>query len=251
MSFMEDIRDGREGYVRGNIGDRLVAVEAVIMGIALGFFLYFKAGMSIPQYIVIASIITVVIIWLVGNIPVIAWIVGILFSLVWAAVGFIIGSLIFDESIIAGILAAVVVFALSLFCHKVFAGIGYISRRKYLDDSLDDITGNLNNISNHLNDAAGILRDNINNSQQQQIVQQSVQPSLGQAAQPVLGQSEQFSLEQSRESASQPSSEVFQIEMAEMNETKGMEEAVHICFSCGAKLRQEDVFCNKCGARQA
>lgn len=251
MSFMEDIRYGREGYVRDNFGDKLIAIEAVIIGIAAGFLLYYKIGMSILQYIVIASIVAVAITWLVANIPIVAMIVGILFSLVWATVGFVVGSLIFDESIIAGILAAFGVFALSLFCHKVFAGIGFVSRMKYMDDSLDEINNNLKNINNMQEQQSA--QPSIVLSVQPSFVQsaqpsleKSEQPSLGQSEQPVLGQSEQPTLEQiTQSSLVQPEVPV------EIIKSTAQEEMVHICSSCGAQLRQEDVFCNKCGARQA
>lgn len=190
MSFMDDIRDAREGYVRGDIGDALIAIESVLIGVAIGFLLYYKAGISVLQCIVIAIIVTAVIPWLVGTVPVVALIMGILFSLVWATVGFIVGCLIFDYSIIAGILAAVAVFAASFFCHKIFAGIGFVSSRKFMNDMLNDIR---------------------NNTKEQQTEIQA---------------EEELSIE-------------------------AEEAAVHFCSSCGAKLREEDVFCNKCGAKQS
>lgn len=150
MSY-DDIRDAREGYVRGDFGDALIKIESVLIGIAVGFAFLYGVKLTPVQCIIIAILVMVVVPWLVGTITILAWIVAILFSLVWAAIGFVAGYFIFNHSYLIGIVTALVIFVLSFFCHKVFAGIGLQSARKFRDEALDDIRNNTNDIRNNTN----------------------------------------------------------------------------------------------------
>lgn len=70
--------------------------------------------------------------WLMGLIEVFAWIATVLFSLIWAVIGYFIGGAILGDSSIAGVIVAVVIFICSFFAHKVFAGFSNIDSRFFM-----------------------------------------------------------------------------------------------------------------------
>lgn len=146
MSY-QDIRDAREGFVRSDIGDRLVRIEAFIMGVIcfIGLMALHKGfGIAVVTGVVVAFVLP----WLMGLIEVFAWIATILFSLIWAVIGYFIGGAILGDSPVAGGIVAVLIFICSFFVHKVFAGLGYSSVEKHVMDSIDDTRDNTANIAN-------------------------------------------------------------------------------------------------------
>lgn len=147
MSY-QDIRDSKEGFVRGDIGDGFVRLECFFLG--LGAFLgLWKGGvMNFIPSLAIGVIITNALPWLIGLIDIFAWIAAVVFSIVWAAVGGVLGYLIFEGSIIAAIMGAIFMFICSFFGHKVFAGIGYVSEKKTMIDSVTSMSSNLESINN-------------------------------------------------------------------------------------------------------
>ncbi len=126
MGLFSFIRDIREGFVDSDIGDKIMTIESIIIGV-IGFFvslLHFDFGFG--KSAIIALVICVLIPCLVGLIEVCAIIFSIVFSLVWAVLGYFVGAII-TGSLLAGVLIALIIFVLSIFVHKVFAGIGYES----------------------------------------------------------------------------------------------------------------------------
>lgn len=151
MSY-QNIRDTREGFVRSGIGDRLVRIEAVIVGI-IGFCLCmfgFKTGFVTS--LIVGVMIVIVLPWLMGLIEVFAWVVITVFSLVWAFAGYFIGGAILGDSPVAGAIVAILIFICSFFVHKVFAGLGYSSVEKHVIDSVDETRDN----TAHLNPSSGV-----------------------------------------------------------------------------------------------
>lgn len=146
MSY-QNIRDSREGFVRSDIGDKLVRIEAFIMGVVcfIGLLTLHKGiGISIVAGVVIAFVLP----WLMGLVQIFAWIATILFSLIWAVLGYFIGGAILGDSPVAGGIIAVLIFICSFFVHKVFAGLGYSSVEKHVMDSIDETRDNTSNIAN-------------------------------------------------------------------------------------------------------
>lgn len=150
MSF-QDIRDTREGFVRADIGDRLISIESKIIGVVAFFALWLGANQSFLVALVVAAVCIVVVPWLVGLISIFAWIVTIAFSLAWAIIGYFIGGAILGDSALAGAIVAIIVFVISFFLHKVFAGLGFNSVEKYALDTGEEIRDNTQNINQNLN----------------------------------------------------------------------------------------------------
>lgn len=126
MGLFSFIRDIREGFVDGDIGDRLVSIESKLIGI-IGFFvslIHFDFGLGKSAFI--ALMLCVLIPCLVGLVEIFAIIFSIAFSTIWAFLGYFVAAMITGSSL-AGILVALIVFVLCIFVHKVFAGIGYES----------------------------------------------------------------------------------------------------------------------------
>lgn len=140
MSY-QDIRDAREGFVDLDIGDKIVRIESFIVGVAC-FIGALALGMGFVVAIIAGGVVAFVLPWLIGLVEIFAWIATILFSLIWALIGYFIGGAILGDSPIAGGIIAVAIFIASFFAHKVFAGLGYSSLTKHVIDSIDQIRDN-------------------------------------------------------------------------------------------------------------
>lgn len=155
MSF-QNIRDTREGFVDMSTGDNLMKLEARSIGIAAFFALWLAAGVGFFPALVIGSVSCLVVPWLVGMIPAVAIVFSVVFSFAWAFIGYFIGGALLGDSVVAGILVAAIIFIISLFKHKVFAGIGYSSVEKHVIDSVDDIRQNTANTVNVINASSAV-----------------------------------------------------------------------------------------------
>ena len=141
MSY-RDIRDAREGFVDMDMGDKIIHIESIIMGIA-GFIVgiaFLDLGLVVS--LIVGGMVAFVFPWLVGLFTIFAWIATIFFSLVWAVVGYFIGGALLGNSVIAGVLVAIIVFISSFFAHKVFAGLGFSSLTSHVINSVDEIASN-------------------------------------------------------------------------------------------------------------
>jgi len=128
------IRDAREGFVDMSAGDKLLKVESIILGIVA--FIYFIAKTEVGFFpsLIIAAVVAIVFPWLVGLIEIFAWIVTILFSIIWAVISYFIGGSLFNSAF-AGVLIALLVFTISFFLHKIFAGLNFSSITSIMVDS--------------------------------------------------------------------------------------------------------------------
>ncbi len=145
-----NIRNIREGFVQSDTGDGLVRAESVIIGIVLFFLclLYFKIGPAASAVLGIG--IGGAFPYLIGLVKIFAWIAIAVFSVFWAIVGYFIGGAILGNSPAAGFVVAIMCFIFSVFAHKVFAGIGYVSKDKYVLDTMEYDSETLGKIANHL-----------------------------------------------------------------------------------------------------
>lgn len=150
MSY-RNIRNAREGFVDSGIGDGIIKTESIILGIAIFIFALVQMQASIISALIAGGVVAFIFPWLTGLIEIFAWIVTIVFSLIWAVLAYFIGGAIMGDSPIAGILAAILVFIVSFFVHKVFAGLGYSSVTKHILDTGDEIQNNTSNINQTLN----------------------------------------------------------------------------------------------------
>lgn len=141
MSY-RNIRDAREGFVDMDMGDKIIHIESIIMGI--GAFIIGIAFMDLGLVVslVVGGLVAFVFPWLVGLFTIFAWIATIVFSLIWAIVGYFIGGALLGDSVIAGIIVAIIVFISSFFAHKVFAGLGFSSITSHVMNSVDEIASN-------------------------------------------------------------------------------------------------------------
>ena len=150
MSY-QDIRNTREGFVDSGIGDKIIKIESIILGIVVFILALTQMKTGFVTALVAGIVVAFVFPWLTGLIEIFAWFVTILFSLVWAFLAYFIGGAILGDSPVAGALVAIVVFIVSFFVHKVFAGLGYSSIQKHMLDSGDAIVENTANINQTVN----------------------------------------------------------------------------------------------------
>lgn len=146
-----DIRRTREGFVDMDAGDNLMRLEARIIGVVAFFALWLAMGIGFFSALVIGIACCVIVPWLVGLIESVAIVFSFIFSFVWAFLGYFIGGAILGDSPLAGAIVAIIIFMISMFQHKVFAGIGYSSVQKHVIDSVDDIRQNTANTANVMN----------------------------------------------------------------------------------------------------
>lgn len=167
MSY-QDIRDSREGFVNMGAGDKLIRIESKILAIITFILMlaYFKSG--IISALIVAALIGGVFPWLVGLVKAFAWCAAVVFSLIWAVVGFFIGYLLAGimgiDTPIIGVLVAIIVFIVSFFLHKVFAGLGYSSVTKLELDAMQSTNANTAQTNADMSKIASKLENsNINN----------------------------------------------------------------------------------------
>lgn len=141
MSY-RDIRDAREGFVDMSVGDGIIKVESIILGIVAFIFGMTNLNLDFVVALLIGFVIAIVFPWLTGLIVAFAWFVTIVFSLAWAVVGYFIGGAILGDSPVAGAIVAIIAFIISFYLHKIFAGLGYTTVEKHVIDSVDEINEN-------------------------------------------------------------------------------------------------------------
>lgn len=146
MGF-NSIRNAREGFVDMSAGDKLIRIESIILGIAVFIGMLCLHTGFFPALIV-GALIMFLFPWLVGLIEVFAWIATIVFSLIWAVIGYFIGGALLGDSVIGGIIVAIIIFTGSFFLHKIFAGLGYHSVEKHVIDSIDSTRDNTAQMAN-------------------------------------------------------------------------------------------------------
>ncbi len=134
------------------VGDKLIRFEAFVLGIAVFIIALVQMGWGIAAALVSGIVVAFVFPWLTGLIEVFAWFVAIVFSFIWAVIAYFIGGALLGDSAIAGILVAILVFVISFFLHKVFAGLGYSSVEKHIIDTGDQIQRNTMPINQNVND---------------------------------------------------------------------------------------------------
>ena len=138
MGFFDDLRDMREGKIRADYGDRLVKIESWIIGAAIFAVLATnKINMIVSAVIGIAFAIVFPI--LMSSFKTFAKVAGIILSVLWAFLGYAAGFLIFSGSVIAGLIVAVIVFALCYFAHRVFGKVGFVISDEDNDDGIQEI----------------------------------------------------------------------------------------------------------------
>lgn len=149
-TLYRNIRNTREGFVPSNIGDGLINIESKLLGIVLFFLGIFWFKMGFIASIVLGIIIAWIFPWLVGLVTFFAWLVMIIFSIIWAILGYFIGGALLGNSPVAGAIIAIMALVSSVFAHRVFAGIGYVSEKKYVMDRIDSSANSLEKINGRL-----------------------------------------------------------------------------------------------------
>ena len=89
-------------------GGKLISIESVILAFVVFFVLTMVKNASPYLSLVVAFVVGFVFPILVGTFKSLAWIAAILFSLVWAFLGFVIVGAIAGGSILIGIVGAVI-----------------------------------------------------------------------------------------------------------------------------------------------
>ncbi len=155
MSY-QNIRDTREGFVNMGAGDRLIKIESKILAVVAFILMlaYFKMG--IISALVVGLVVGFVFPWLVGLIEFFAWVATIAFSAVWAVVGYFLTGAIGGDSPVIGVIGAIIVFIVSFFLHKIFAGLGYSSVEKHALDAWDNTSNNTEQMKNSINEMQNI-----------------------------------------------------------------------------------------------
>ena len=142
MGYYDNLQDLREGFVSSRTGHKLVKAESIILGIVGFIVALMNTSVGFIGALLVGLVISLAFPALISFIPVLAWISGIVFSLLWAIIGYFIGGSLLGNSAAAGLIVAMIIFAVSLFSHRVFAGLGYVSVEKIKLDSLAETAQN-------------------------------------------------------------------------------------------------------------
>lgn len=136
---MNKLRNIRNNFLKIR-GGKLISIESVTLAFVVLFILTIIKNTSPYFALVIAFIVGFAFPILVGTFKSSAWIAAILFSLLWAILGFIIVIAITDGILVLGLLAAVVIFAISFVVHKNYSGFSFqnISRKVNSNITIDN-----------------------------------------------------------------------------------------------------------------
>lgn len=212
MSY-QDIRNTREGFVNADAGDKIVKFESRILGIVSFFALLIK-GESFVFSLIVGILIFGVFPYLIGLVSVFGWIAAILFSGIWAFVGYFVIGALTNNNIGAGVVAAIIVFIISFFLHKIFSGLNFVSVEKRKIDVLDSINNGVN-------------------------------PSPLQKPNPL--QKVKAMVDEFKEGYNATKAVG---DDATQSQNMNQSPAVKYCAKCGVKLEINDSFCKGCGAPQ-
>lgn len=141
MSY-QDIRNTREGFVDMGAGDKLIRIESKILAIVVFIVLLAYLKMGVGQALIAGVVVGFVFPWLVGLVEFFAWVATIIFSVIWAGIGYFIAGALGGDSPVIGAIGAIIIFVASFFLHKIFAGLGYSSVEKHALDAWDNTSDN-------------------------------------------------------------------------------------------------------------
>lgn len=129
---MSKIGETRNSFVKMR-GGKLISIEAVILAVVVFFILTMVKNTSPYVGLIAAFIVGFVFPVLVGTFKTLAWLAAILFSLVWALLASVFAAAIANGSILTGLLAGVIFFAVSFIVHKNYSGLSLqrINRKKH------------------------------------------------------------------------------------------------------------------------
>lgn len=129
----------KAGILRDNFlkmrGGKLISIEAYVLGAIVFFAICIKNGWEVWSGFVglfAALIVGFLFPILVGMFQSLAWLAAVFFSLIWAFVAFVFAAAMTESSIVVGLLAGVIFFALSFIAHKNYSGIRFqgISKKR-------------------------------------------------------------------------------------------------------------------------
>lgn len=108
-------------------GGKLISAEAYILAMIAFCVLSIEYNDDISQWLAfgVAIIIAFVFPVIVGLIKTLAWLVAIIFSLMWALFAGILGWGFSNESVTVGLLVALICFVVSFFIHKNYSGLTF------------------------------------------------------------------------------------------------------------------------------
>ncbi|RKI41199.1 zinc-ribbon domain-containing protein [bacterium D16-51] len=151
MSY-QTIRDTREGFVNMGAGDKLIKVESKLLAIVTLLVMWLALDTGFITALITGAVIAFLFPWLVGLIEFFAWVVAIVFSLIWAVGGYFLAGALGGDSPAIGVIGAIIVFIISFFLHKIFAGLGYSSVEKHSMDAWDNTAANTAQTNQTLNE---------------------------------------------------------------------------------------------------
>lgn len=129
MSKKTRIEITRESFLKMR-GGKLISIEAYILAFIVLIILTMMKNASPIISLIIAVIIGFVFPILVGTFKSLAWLVAILFSLVWALLTFTIVSAIANDTVFIELISGVISFIISFFVHKHYSGLSFQRIRK-------------------------------------------------------------------------------------------------------------------------
>ena len=137
--MMNKLRNIRNNFLKMR-GGNLISIESVILAFVVLFILTMIKNTSPYFALVIAFIVGFAFPILVGTFKSSAWIAAILFSLLWAMLGFITVIAVTDGTLLPGLLTAFVIFAIGFVVHKNYSGFSFrnISRKVNTNITIDN-----------------------------------------------------------------------------------------------------------------
>lgn len=136
---MSKLEDTRNKFLKMR-GGKLISVEAVMLAFVVFFAMTVEKNASPYLALVIAFIVGFVFPILVGAFKSLAWLAAILFSLVWAFLGFVFAGAIAGGSVLVGLLSCIIVFAISFMIHKNYSGLTFQGFTRKNNNSVSNMT---------------------------------------------------------------------------------------------------------------
>lgn len=134
---MENLENTRNNFTKMR-GGKLILIESVILAFVVFFVMLIGKNASLLYSLGVAFAVGFVFPILVGIFKFVAWIAAVLFSLLWSILGFTFVGAIAGQSVLIGLVAAVIIFLISFTIHKNYSGLYFrdVSNKTYNTDNM-------------------------------------------------------------------------------------------------------------------
>lgn len=140
IRYLKESREYNEGIVNLGYGYKFIKTECMIVSIILFCVMIFVKEMSFLPSLLVSVATMFIIPQVLLRVRELAYIWTVLFTLLWGYLGYALSNILFNESILAGLVIGFIVGAISFVTHKASLGIDFLTLTALHLQKLQDIS---------------------------------------------------------------------------------------------------------------